>query len=133
MDCIAGGAQDITADLNKPWKFAKDSSVEYLFIKDGLEHLDSLEHFFREVSRILLPNGRAEIWVPHYKSPSAYKMTHNFFFSWSSFNGFPEPHDPVRDLRVVSNLLVVEPNVFPFTLLNSIANLFPKYWERLFY
>jgi hypothetical protein len=34
---------------------------------------------------------------------------------------------------VISNKIIVEPNVFPFTLLNYIANVNPKIWERLFY
>jgi len=133
VDNLKGGPQDITADLNKPWKFVQDSSVDYLFIKDGLEHMDSLDFFFEQVSRVLKPHGTAEIWVPHFKSPSAYKITHTFFFSWSTFDSFPEPHDPVQDLRAISNRLIVEGRVFPFTILNFFANLHPKFWERLFY
>ncbi len=41
VDSIDFG-QEVVADLNKPWKFAKPGSVDYIFIKDGLEHLDSL-------------------------------------------------------------------------------------------
>jgi predicted SAM-dependent methyltransferase len=53
IDNLSNGPQDITADLNKDWVFAKPNSVDYIFIKDGLEHLDSLEHFFKEAERIL--------------------------------------------------------------------------------
>ena len=133
IDNIPGGVQDVRADLNKQWDFAKTNSADYIYIKDGLEHLDSLEHFFKEAARALKPGGKLEIWVPHYKSPSAYKITHKTFLSWSTFDSFPEPHDPVKNLRVVSNRLIVEPRVFPFTMLNPIANIMPKFWERLFY
>ncbi len=49
------------------------------------------------------------------------------------FDVFPEPHDPVQGLKVVSNRLVVEPKFFPFTLLNICANIMPRFWEKLFY
>ncbi|MDO8428046.1 MAG: methyltransferase domain-containing protein [Candidatus Diapherotrites archaeon] len=133
VDNISGGPQDMTADLNKKWAFTENNSVDYIFIKDGLEHMDSLNHFFEECSRVLSYGGKVEIWVPHYKAPCAYRITHKFFFSWSMFDCFPEPHDVIQDLKVVSNKLVVEPKVFPFTLINPIANIFPKYWERMFY
>ncbi|MEM4257195.1 MAG: methyltransferase domain-containing protein [Candidatus Diapherotrites archaeon] len=125
--------QEIVADLNKKWKFAKNNSVEYIYIKDGLEHLESLEHFFKECERVLKPKGIVEIRVPHYKSPSAYRMTHKHYFSWNFFNTFPEPHDNIKKLKVISNQLIFEPKVFPFTLMNILTNLFPKYWEKFFY
>ena len=133
VDNLPNGVQDIKADLNKPWKFAKSNTVDYIFIKDGLEHLDSLEHFFKEASRVLKPCGKLEIWVPHFKSPGAYRLTHKSFFSWGFFDFFPEPHDAVQNLKVISNQLVVESSIFPFTLLNYVANILPRYWEKLCY
>jgi predicted SAM-dependent methyltransferase len=133
VDNIPNGIQDITADLNKDWDFAKTNSIDYIFIKDGLEHLNSLEHFFKETERVLKPGGKIEIWVPHYKSPSAYRLTHKHYFSWSFFNAFPEPHDPTQNLKVISNKIIVEANKFPFTLLNHVANINPKLYEKFFY
>jgi predicted SAM-dependent methyltransferase len=61
----------VVADINKEWKFAKPNSAEYILIEDGLEHVDSLEHFLKNVSRVLTTNGTIEIQVPHFKNPIA--------------------------------------------------------------
>ncbi|GEM_PF-6809020 len=125
--------QDLVMDLNKDWDKLKSTEYDEILIKDGLEHLNDLFHFFSESARILKPGGKLVIHVPHFKAPSAYKMTHRHLFSWSYFQDFPEPHDPIREFRVISNKLVVENHIFPFKLLNHIANLFPRQWEKLFY
>lgn len=132
VDDLEGGPQDVRANLNQPWAFAADGSAEYILIKDGLEHLNSVQAFLAEASRVLVPGGRLEIQVPHFRCPSAYRLTHLHFFSWSYFDVYPEPHDSVRDFRVVKNELIIEKK-FPFSLLNHVANLAPKFWERAFY
>ena len=132
VDDLEGGPQDVRANLNGPWTFAADASADHILIKDGLEHLKSVEAFLSEASRVLVPGGTLEIQVPHFRSPSAYRLTHLHFFSWSYFDVFPEPHDAVRDFRVITNELVVEKK-FPFNVLNTVANLVPKFWERALY
>lgn len=129
VDSIDFG-QEVTTDLDKKWSFLKDNSVDYMLIDNGLEHLDSVEFFLAECSRALKKGGRVEIIVPHYRSPSAYRLTHRHYFSWSYFNVFPEAHDTVQNLKVVSNKLIVERRFFPLTLLNFFANLLPGLWER---
>jgi predicted SAM-dependent methyltransferase len=130
VDDLEGGPQDVRANLNQPWTFAADSSAQHILIKDGLEHLTSIEAFLSEASRVLVPGGTLEIEVPHFRSPSAYRLTHLHFFSWSYFDVFPEPHDAVRNFRVIRNELVVERKL---PLLNKVANWAPKFWERLLY
>jgi predicted SAM-dependent methyltransferase len=130
VDDLEGGPQDVRANLNRPWTFAADSSVSHILIKDGLEHLDSIEAFLTEAARVLVPGGTLEIQVPHFRAPSAYRLTHRHLFSWSYFDVFPEPHDSVRNFRVIQNELVVERKL---PLLNKLANLAPKFWERLLY
>jgi len=124
--------QEVVADINLEWKFAKSGSASYILIEDGLEHVKSLEHFLKNASRILADGGTLEIQVPHFKNPSAYRFTHKHFFSHSMFSIFPEPHDKVQDLRVEKIKLLVD-NRLPLSVLNFIANIFPKYWERFFY
>lgn len=124
--------QDIRADLNKPWNWAASGSADHILIEDGLEHLDSLTHFLSESARVLKKNGVLEIRVPHFKNPSAYRFTHQHFFSYSMFKVFPEPHDAVQNLRLDKKELIVD-NRFPLSLLNIPANLFPNLWERLAY
>ncbi|MBM3281761.1 MAG: hypothetical protein FJY86_00245 [Candidatus Diapherotrites archaeon] len=124
--------QEVVADINKPWSFSKPGSAEYILIEDGLEHVESLEHFLESASRILKVGGTLEIQVPHFKNPSAYRFTHRHFFSHSMFTIFLEPHDRVQDLRVTKIHLLVDKR-FPLSLLDIFANAFPAIWERFFY
>jgi len=124
--------QEVIADLNKPWMFLNNESTDYIYCKDGLEHVDSVGHFLLECARVLKRGGIAEVVVPHFKNPSAYRLTHRHYFSWSYFNSFPEPHDPVQNLKVISNKLILGDKL-PWALVNYIMNIFPKYWERLLY
>ena len=106
VDALEFG-QEVVADLNNPWSFLKDDEADYIYCKDGVEHLESAKHFLRECARTLKSGGVLEINVPHLKNPSAYRLTHRHLFSWSYFEIFPEPHDSVQNLRMTSNLLVL--------------------------
>ena len=124
--------QEIVADINKKWTWAKNASAEHILIEDGLEHVDSTEHFLLEAERVLQTKGALEVRVPHFKNPSAYRFTHRHYFSYSLFSHFPEPHDKTKRLRVESIRLIVDKR-FPLSLLDILANLFPNVWERFFY
>ena len=132
VDAVDFG-QEVIADLNKHWFFLKDEEADYIYCKDGVEHLGSVEHFLQECARTLKPGGVLEINVPHFRNPSAYRLTHRHYFSWSYFDVFPEPHDTVQDLRVTSNRLVLADRGLLWRLANAIINLWPKQWERLLY
>ena len=126
--------QEIVADLSQRWTFLEDGSVQQIFCKDGFEHQPDIQHFLRESSRVLIPGGTLEIWVPHFKNPSAYRITHHHYFSWSEFNIYPEPHDDVQDLKVVSNRLYVGwPQSTLWRPIHALINTVPKWWERLAY
>lgn len=121
--------QEVKADLNKRWGFAKDNSVDYIYCKDGLEHLESAVHFLSECGRILKKGGIAEIIVPHFKNPSAYHITHHQWFSWRGFQRYPLPTEK-SDLKLIQNKLIIEDNIPP---LNWLANISPVWWEKFFY
>ena len=126
--------QEVTADLNRRWDFADDTSVSYILCKDGLEHQDSVEHFLSEAARVLRPRGMLEVWIPHYKNPSAYRLTHRHWFSWSYFDVYPEAHDLVQNLRVVSiKLFIGRKNSRVWYPVHCLINRAPKWWERLCY
>lgn len=87
-----------------------------------------------EAARVLRHGGKLTIWVPHYKNPSAYRMTHKRLLSWSYFNAFPEPHDVVQALRVRSNRIYIgHKNSSGWSLIHALINQFPKWWERIGY
>lgn len=133
VDAVDFG-QEIVADLGKRWTFVEPDSIDCIACKDGFEHMESTEHFLREAARVLKVHGRLEIWVPHFKNPSAYRITHRTYYSWSLFNAFPEPHDCVQNLKVVSNKLYIGRRHSRSSVpLDWVANRWPKWWERLCY
>ncbi len=133
VDAVDYG-QEIVADLTKRWDCFEDNSVDYIFCKDGYEHQPSVEHFLSECSRVLKPGGILEIWVPHFKNPAAYRITHLHFISWSYFEVFPEPHDKVQNLKILSNRIILgKEDNFPWSFIHNVMNISPKWWERLFY
>ncbi len=126
--------QQVVADIEERWGFAEDGRASEIYCKDGFEHVESADHFFREAERILKVGGKLTIWVPHYKNPSAYRVTHKRLVSWSYFNAFPEPHDAVQTLRVISNRIYIgHKDSKLWALPHKLINLMPKWWERIGY
>lgn len=69
---------DVVADLTKPWEWA-DSSVTEINASHFVEHLTAEQriHFINEAYRVLIPDGKLTIIVPHYASERAYgDLTH---------------------------------------------------------
>jgi predicted SAM-dependent methyltransferase len=125
---------NVVADLGKEWTFAPTGSVEYILCKDGFEHMDSTAHFLTQAAKILQPGGRLELWLPHFKNPSAYRLTHRTYYSWNLWAVFPEPHDAVQNLKVVSNRIYVgRKESRALAPVNWLANQNPLWWERLLY
>lgn len=80
VDCIAFDGVDVITDLTNPWPWP-DNSVEEVNASHFLEHLDATEriHFVNELYRVLVPNGKATIAVPHWASGRAYgDITHKW-------------------------------------------------------
>ena len=133
VDAVDFG-QEVVADLGNAWTFLEDGSVDYIFCKDGLEHQASIEHFLGESARLLKPGGILEVWVPHFKNPSAYRVTHKHWMSWSYFSVYPEPHDAVKSLKPVSvRLIIGRRDASLWKLVHHVINWFPAWWERFLY
>lgn len=67
-------------DLRKSWPWA-DGSVEEAVCSHFVEHLTGPEriHFVNELYRVLIPEGRCQIIVPHWASARAYgDLTHQW-------------------------------------------------------
>lgn len=72
--------QQVVADLRKAWPWP-DNSVEEVNCSHFVEHLNGPEriHFANELYRVLVPDGKAAIVVPHWNSPRAYgDLTHQW-------------------------------------------------------
>lgn len=73
VDIINFPGVDQVVDLLKPWPW-KDSSVEEAHTSHFIEHLDGKEriHFANELYRVLIPDGKCQVIVPHWASCRAY-------------------------------------------------------------
>lgn len=118
--------QEFIVDLNKPWPF-KDNSVSEILCEDVLEHLDSEEHFLKEMDRVLCLGGIARLRVPHFKCPAAYRITHKTFHSYVKWAQFPEPHD----VQIISE--VIKCRILTRIGLDWLANILPRQYEKFFY
>lgn len=91
LDRLKRAGVDLICDLNHPLPLAANS-VEHVYAKSLLEHIDELEGLLSEVSRILKPEGTFYIYVPHWSNPFYYSdYTHRRFFGLVSFDYFTEP------------------------------------------
>lgn len=72
---------DIVADLNRPLDLLPDNSVSEVYSCHVLEHINNFIGLMEELHRIVRPNGKIEIRVPHFSNPYYYSdPTHVRFF-----------------------------------------------------
>lgn len=88
---------DILADIEDGLPFLPDGRVDEIHSRSVLEHVENFEHLLREIVRVLKPDGKAYIFVPHFSNPYGYSdYTHKRFFGLYSFYYFV---DPERQLK----------------------------------
>ncbi len=83
---------DIVADMEHGLGFLPDQSVNEIHCKSVLEHIHHFELLLGEIVRVLKPDGKAYVFVPHFSNPYYYSdHTHKRFFGLYSFYYFVEP------------------------------------------
>lgn len=91
FDCLPLPGVDILSDLNEPLCELPDNSVEAVYTRHTLEHLPRFVELMAELHRVMRPDGRLEIIVPHFSNPYAFSdPTHVRFFGLYSFFYFCE-------------------------------------------
>ena len=79
---------DVVADLEAPLPL-RTSSIDRVYSKSVMEHLDKFESAMAELHRIVRPGGEIELRVPHFSSPLSFSdYTHRRFFGYYSFDYF---------------------------------------------
>jgi hypothetical protein len=97
VDRLALPGIDILADLNEPLSELPDDSVDEVYCRHTLEHVSRLLELLAELHRVIRPEGRIEIIVPHFSNPYGYSdPTHVRFFGLYSFFYFCDPKDQPR-------------------------------------
>lgn len=87
----------IVADLEQGLPFFPDNSVDIIYSKSFLEHINNLEGLMHDIWRILKPTGRKKLFVPHFSNPYYYSdYTHTRFFGLYSFQYFSKYHSPYK-------------------------------------
>jgi len=88
---------DIMADLESGLPFLPDQSVDEIYCKSVLEHVINFEVLMREIVRVLKPDGRAYVFVPHFSNPYYYSdYTHARHFGLYTFFYFVESKDQLK-------------------------------------
>lgn len=89
VDLIKTAATDLVHDLNIfPYPWAADS-VEEVVVDNTLEHLNDIIKVMEEIYRLCRPGALVKIYVPYFKSNSAFTdPTHKHFFTETSFKYF---------------------------------------------
>jgi SAM-dependent methyltransferase len=70
-DLVKGPGVDVALDLSKPLPFENDS-FDFIIANHVLEHVPSWWECFKELSRVLKPGGKLEIWIPPVSSDSSF-------------------------------------------------------------
>ncbi len=87
---------DIVADLNRTLELLPDNSVSEIYSCHVLEHINNFIGLMEELHRILRPNGKMEIKVPHFSNPYYYSdPTHvRFFGAYTMYYFVPLENQP---------------------------------------
>ncbi len=95
LDIRVAGGTDVICDLTDYLPMAANS-VDYIYSKSFLEHVDDLEFVLREFNRVLKPHSSVYIYVPHWSNPFYYSdYTHRRFFGLVTFDYFARSENQV--------------------------------------
>jgi len=80
---------DIVADIENGLPFLPDNSVDGIYCRSVLEHIENFENLMREIVRVLKKQGKAYVFVPHFSNPYYHSdYTHKRFFGLYTFYYF---------------------------------------------
>ena len=80
---------DIVADLEGGLPFLPDNSVDEVYARSLLEHIEGFDLLMSEIWRVLKSTGKSVVFVPHFSNPYYYSdHTHRRFFGLYSFEYF---------------------------------------------
>src|SRR4051812_22266165 len=86
VDHVSLPGVDILADLEEPLAELPDDSVEQIYCRHTLEHVQRLLELLADLHRVTHADGRLELIVPHFSNPYGYSdPTHVRFFGLYSF------------------------------------------------
>ncbi len=144
---------DVVGNLAEALVIFPDNSVDAVYSKSVLEHVDDLDSVMDQLIRVMKPEAEAYIFVPHWSNPYYYQdYTHTRFFGLYTFYYFasPENQHPSRSMlsfyresriKVLDVKLILKSNfawLRPFrkiatAIINSSATMQAFYEENMTY
>ena len=132
-DSLAANIHWIAADLNGDIPI-EDGSFDTIFSLEVIEHLENPRKYFRELYRILSPQGRAIITTPNIRSlRSLVSFALKGCFAYFDDTNYPAHITPVSPLdmtRAASEAGFVENKVF-FTDFGKMPKFVHNNWQDL--
>jgi SAM-dependent methyltransferase len=97
IDRLDTPSVDIVADIELGLPFLPDNSVDAIHSHSFFEHVDRFQNLVREVVRVLKPNGKCHLFVPHFSNPYYYSdFTHKRFFGLYTFHYFAKEEEQLK-------------------------------------
>jgi len=135
IDKFVFSGVNLVADIEKGLPFLKTNSVDQIYSRHFLEHIQNFEYLMREIHRVLKPNGKHIVIIPHFSNPHYYSdYTHKRFFGIYSFDYFTTPEFQLRRkvpsfyvdfyFRIIKRELRFKSNL-------TWLNLFKKVFQKL--
>ena len=127
------GNPDMRVDLRAfPWPWVNES-VDEIYSRGLFEHLPEFMRSLRGCRRILQPQGKITMIVPHYDSPlECWPEQHLHRFSLHTFNILLQFDDEYMGGKHLFDNVSVQLFYGPrMKFLTPIANVFPRAWEWL--
>jgi ubiquinone/menaquinone biosynthesis C-methylase UbiE len=137
IDRLSLPGVDIVADLEEGLHFLPENSIDSIYSKSFLEHIENLDNLMREIWRVLKPNGTKHLFVPHFSNPYFYSdYTHKHFFGLYSFEYFSKNqkhfHRKVPSFYHADINFNTEMVILKFTSPWRLRNLIKRGCEKIF-
>jgi len=117
---------DILHDLNLYPYPIEESSIDKIYAKHIIEHLDNPRSFLKEIHRVLKPGGVAYVETPHFSCRVAYsEPEHKLFYSYFMFTELLKG----IDFKVLLQEITFY-KTFRMCGIKYLANRFPDTYER---
>ncbi|MGK7391179.1 MAG: class I SAM-dependent methyltransferase [Candidatus Cyclobacteriaceae bacterium M2_1C_046] len=148
IDALDLPGVDFVTNLENGLPFLPDNSVDEIHSSHFLEHIENFEVLLREIHRVLKPNGKKFIAVPHFSNPYYYSdYTHKRFFGLYTFDYFSLEKDQLKrkvpafyvdyHFKTLRRKLIFNSPPFPVRhafkkrILQNIFNL-SSWWQELY-
>jgi len=126
IDIDPSSQADIIHDLNNYPYPIEENSIEKVYAKHIIEHLDDPKSFLKEIFRILRPEATAFIETPHFSCRVAYsEPQHKLFYSYFMFDELLKG----LDFKVLRQEITFH-KIYRALRIRYLANKFPDTYER---